>query len=330
MLPYVAPSPLGAEATATQLLPETFANIYSPSLLPVLFPGLEAEAEKSYSPLTASATFRPLRNPTNLPLVPNTEPLPQGNAITSYQGLQALAQAQPYSNMLSTVRDPAMMTMLQNQQQQFNAQSPLLPPQGTTQTPLAPMQQAEANLLSNQLGRQLQKPQTVPMTLASNSLPAQQPQARFTAPTGTNPGMSAVAGTGIVPTAQQLISVVGVNQLLQMLNKIMPLQFNSQTLLSTPRSTILRALNNLPYDVLLNIFLQLPLQQRASLLMLEGVATTPGEAMMMAQGMYGMMPPTMAEAQSLSNLKKRMPAEAEAVDVGECLWEQLCGCGLGA
>ncbi len=313
MLPYVAPSPLGAEATATQLFPETFANIYSPSLLPVLFPGLEAEAEKSYSPLTASATFRPLRNPTNLPLVPNTEPPPQGNAITSYQGLQALAQAQPYSNMLSTVRDPAMMTMLQNQQQQFNAQSPLMLPQGTTQPPLAPMQQAEANLLSNQLGRQLQKPQTVPMTLASNSLPAQQPQARFTAPTGTNPGMSAVAGTGIVPTAQQLISVVGVNQLLQMLNKIMPLQFNSQTLLSTPRSTILRALNNLPYDVLLNIFLQLPLQQRASLLMLEGVATTPGEAMMMAQGMYGMMPPTMAEAQSLSNLKKRMPAEAEAV-----------------
>jgi hypothetical protein len=35
--------------------------------------------------------------------------------------------------------------------------------------------------------------------------------------------------------------------------------------------------------------------------------------MMMAQGMYGMMPPTMAEAQSLSNLKKRLPAEAEAV-----------------
>jgi hypothetical protein len=66
----------------------------------------------------------------------------------------------------------------------------------------------------------------------------------------------------------------------------------------------MQAIDKLPYDTLLNIFLQLPIQQRAALIMLEGLATTPGEAMLMAQGMYGLVPPTLAEAEMDNAIKK--------------------------
>ena len=72
MLPYEFPYPLGAEAYAHPFYPEQVANIYNPSLLPLLLPGAESVAEQTYSPLTATTTFRPIINPV------------QGRAVTSY------------------------------------------------------------------------------------------------------------------------------------------------------------------------------------------------------------------------------------------------------
>ncbi len=342
--------PIGAEANYHIIEPEESANIYSPSLLPLLLPGLEKYAEASYSPLTATTTFRPLRNPTNSPLVPGTEPLPQGNAVqyntqtpsiqgsavNSYSGLSSLANSPAYSNMVNTIADPATMMLMQNAVQKFNAQSPMPLPQGTSTVPLSPMQNAQNNLLTAQLGSMLNPPAPNPNAPLTNTPPRLSPsiQGRALNPMplglsnsmqgsaltnpipfanlstfggGANPAMTSVMGQSIVPTAQQLISSLGINTLLQYLNKVMPQTFNSQTLLSAPKSLILQAIEKLPYDVLLNIFLMLPIQQRANLIMLEGLATTPGEAMMMAQGMYGLIPATMAEAQLNGNIKKRMP-----------------------
>ena len=117
--------------------------------------------------------------------------------------------------------------------------------------------------------------------------------------------MSAVPGQSIIPTAQQLMSVVGVDQLLQYLNRINPTTFNSQTLLSAPRSLILKAINNLPYDTLLQIFMMLPVQQRASLIMLDLGIADYGEAMQIAEG-YGAYLPPILSALGANQAKKRL------------------------
>ena len=240
---------------------------------------------------------------------------PQGNAVTSYSGLESLANAQPYSNIASTVPDPAMLARIQNAQQQFNAQSHMALPSGTA-APLSPYQTAQNNLLNNQLNNALTHAPLPNNKLMlspglGKALPAPLPLSGTTLFSGGgNPGTTSVYGQSIIPSAQQLISVVGINQLLQYLNKINPMQFNTQTLLSAPRSLVMKAISNLPYDTLLNIFLQLPIQQRAALIMLEGLATTPGEAMLMAQGMYGLIPPTLAEAEANGAIKKH-PAPAK-------------------
>ena len=313
-MPYMSPRPfpLGAQAYANPIYPEAQANIYSPSLLPLLLPGVESKAEQGYSPLTATTTFRPLRNPTNLPLIPNTEPPPQGSAV-SYP---------MYSNMVATVPDPSTFTKVLNAAQQFNTQSSMALPSGMASALLTPYQTAQNSLQAAQLGGMISpaapnprmplsdRPLRLSSPTAHNTFGIQGSQiplpnlAMFSSGALSNPSLSAVSGESIVPNAQQLMSVVGVNQLVQMLNKINPTEWNTQTLLSTPRSLVMERLNSLPYGSLLQVFLMLPLEQRANLIMLEGLATTPGEAMMMAQGMYGLVPPTPSVAEG-AQLKKR-------------------------
>jgi len=63
---------------AASSMPSTpsFTSIYSPSLLPVILPGAEQVAEATYSPLLATTGYRPLRNPTNAPLIPEASATP--------------------------------------------------------------------------------------------------------------------------------------------------------------------------------------------------------------------------------------------------------------
>ncbi|MEM0107212.1 MAG: hypothetical protein QXS03_03210, partial [Candidatus Micrarchaeaceae archaeon] len=63
---YSYPQPTISQASLLPIQP-----IYSPSLLPVILPGLEPIAEASYSPLTALTTMRPLKAPSGAaPLLP--------------------------------------------------------------------------------------------------------------------------------------------------------------------------------------------------------------------------------------------------------------------
>ena len=356
LLPYLNTYPIGAETYAHPIAPESIANIYSPSLLPLLFPEIEPEAEQSYSPLTATTTFRPLRNPTNLPLIPNTEAIPstEGHAV-SYKGIEQLAnEAQPYSNMLSTIPDPLAFTKLLNAQQQFNNQANLVLPSSMNSAPLSPFQTAQNNLLQAQLGRALNPPApnpnsplsssympsiaknlinsipsiTNPLSLSTSRMPsipktfgapltklsnttAASPSLNIGMFSGsTNPSMSAVPGLSIIPTAQQLTSVVGINQLLQYLNKINPITFNSQTLLSAPKSLIMQAIDKLPYNTLMQIFLMLPVEQRAQLIMLDTGIADYGEALLLAEGYSAYLPPLLSALQA-NQAKKKIAESAQ-------------------
>ena len=66
--PYPYPAIVGSDwytnelATNPKLRPK-YVSRYSPSLLPLILPGIERLAERSYSPLTETTSFRPIRRP---------------------------------------------------------------------------------------------------------------------------------------------------------------------------------------------------------------------------------------------------------------------------
>ena len=269
-----------------------FQSVYSPSLLPTILPGTEAIAERSYSPLTATAGYRPIKVPTGLTtqsyqggelnpetIVYPTSPVPNpnnpGNPILQY------GNELPYSQAISTIRDPNAIQFQQSAQQQFNNEAPLVLPQGTTSAPLTPFQQGAENQLGNSLSNYLNRSSkyTIGSLLSGLSSPMQGSMATFAGP--GNPSMQQLNGQSLVPTGSQLLSVLGYQQMLAMLNRVSPNVWNNANLSSAPTSAVYRALNSLPYDTVLAIYDMLPMYTKAQVLMMEGIQ--PGEAISLAE-----------------------------------------------
>lgn len=72
------------QSTSSVKSPESFQNIYSPSLLPFLFPNAEKIAEETYSPLTATSGLRPIKAPAGAaPLTLSSVAKPSSETITT-------------------------------------------------------------------------------------------------------------------------------------------------------------------------------------------------------------------------------------------------------
>jgi len=245
-----------------------------------MLPETEALAEQTYSPLTATAGLRPLRNPE-----------PQGRALTL--GTEPIAAPQ-YSPLVSTVPDPEAIARAMSLAQRFNAQNNLVLPKGISQAPLNPFEQAEAQKLENALkGIQGRSREAKGRALSSNAGAMLSSPAVFSGVSSLN-GLTSVNGISLVPTGYELLQVLGPDKLFAYLNQINPFKYNSQTLLNLQPGRLLREIQSLPYDILLQIYNMLPMYTKAQVLMLEGIP--PGEALSIAQmGALGLgVPPQLS------------------------------------
>ena len=256
-----------------------------------MLPETEALAERSYSPLTATAGFRPLRNPE-----------PQGRALTL--GTEPIAAPQ-YSPLVSTVPDPEAIAKAMSLAQQFNAKNNLVLPKGVREAPLNPFEQAEAQRLENTLkGIQGHGREAKGRALSSNAGAMLSSPAVFGGVSNMN-GLTSVNGISLVPTSYELLQVLGPDKLFAYLNQINPLKYNSQVLLNLQPGRLLREIQSLPYDILLQIYNMLPMYTKAQVLMLEGIP--PGEALSIAQmGALGLgvLPQLSAVGQNEKKIKQ--------------------------
>ena len=120
-------------------------------------------------------------------------------------------------------------------------------------------------------------------------------------------GLTSVNGISLVPTVYELLQVLGPDKLFAYLNQINPFKYNSQTLLNLQPGRLLREIQSLPYDILLEVYNMLPMYTKAQVLMLEGIP--PGEALSIAQiGALGLgVPPQLsAVGQNEKKIKQSM------------------------
>ena len=253
-----------------------------------MLPETEALAEQTYSPFTATAGLRPLRNPE-----------PQGRALTL--GTEPISMpTQTYSPLISTVPDPEAIERAMSLAQRFNAQNNLVLSKGIIEAPINPFEQAEAQRLENALKGVQGKANEI--TLRSPNIKPEPPnirpgiQGRALGKGNATPilgspavfggvsnmgGLTSVNGISLVPTGYELLQVLGPDRLFAYLNQINPFKYNSQALLNLQPGRLLREIQSLPYDVLLEIYNMLPMYTKAQVLMLEGIP--PGEALSIAQ-----------------------------------------------
>ncbi|MFP3278424.1 MAG: hypothetical protein RXO43_02585, partial [Candidatus Micrarchaeota archaeon] len=266
-LPWIPPWWYETTQGKSIVKPLSFESVYSPSLIPLMLPETEAMAEQTYSPLTATAGFRPLRNPE-----------PQGKALTL--GTEPISMQ--YSPLVSTVPDPEAIARAISLAQRFNAQNNLVLPKGVSQAPLNPFEQAEANRLESALkGIQGKANEIKNRLLGRGNTGATLSSPAVFGGVSNVGGLTSVNGISLVPTAYDLLQVLGPDKLFAYLNQINPFKYNSQTLMNLQPAQLLREIQSLPYDVLLQIYNMLPMYTKAQVLMLEGIP--PGEALSIAQ-----------------------------------------------
>lgn len=143
---------------------------------------------------------------------------------------------------------------------------------------------------------------------ASNALPGSSTAAPAYGSAAFIPPM--VGQTLLIPTAQQIMSVLGPTQMLRMLNQIEPTRFSVTNIQFAPKAMLAQALNNLSYNDIALLMDMMTVAQRMSVYMVMGIPM--GEALVLAeQGTQGLFLPTAANA--LSNQKKRVAAPIGAV-----------------
>jgi len=165
--------------------------------------------------------------------------------------------------------------------QRFNAQNNLVLPKGVNEAPLPP-EQSLADRLKNALkGMQGKANEIKNRLLGRGNAGATLSSPAVFGGVSSAGGLTSINGMSLVPTGYKLLQVLGPDRLFAYLNQINPFKYNSQTLMNLQPTQLLREIEALPYDVLLQIYNMLPMYTKAQVLMLEGIP--PGEALSIAQ-----------------------------------------------
>ena len=308
------------QSTSTSESKSGVQNIYSPSLLPFLFPNAEKIAEETYSPLTATSGLRPIKAPAGAaPLTLNSAALPAPQTITTstVPGVESpnLAQASvptpvttnlsgtetvafgrsaPSQQTTGMVIDPATLTQVATPG--TVAGSNLVLPLGTS-APTSPFQQAEINQIASAISAA--QPSTTPATslaqgkaLAQVSKPSAGSVLSVVQPNNAPLSQAATAvfsnsggGQSLVPSGAVLLSGLGANKLIALLNQIDPTSYNSLTGQHS-NMALLNALNNLSLSDAEQVMNMLPVMERANIYLLMGIngVDTMGAALALASG----------------------------------------------
>ena len=319
---------------------EAYASIYSPSLLPEVMPGLESLAEQEYSPMTALSTIRPLRAPSvNTPITlpsyatPTQPTIAEENlpGASNYYRAQSTPMAhvisgpsptaatmattpattatpsysfnEPFSNaaaatQVAPITDPAILQAIST------AANPLS--LGTLPSNAPPSAySAIANPMLQSLNRLNMNALRLPNPLNSQTMAMSATSPNAAAPAFGFAGYSSprIGNISLIPTAQDIMSVLGPEQMLRLLNQINPTKFSVTNIQYAPRSALAAALNNLSYSDIVLLMSEMSVPQRMMVYGLLGIP--PGEALIIAQsGTQGLFIPSLSNALAATTRKR--------------------------
>jgi hypothetical protein len=121
-----------------------------------------------------------------------------------------------------------------------------------------------------------------------------------------------IGNISLIPTSQDIMSVLGPDQMLRLLNQINPTKFSVTNIQYAPKATLAAALNNLSYSDIVLLMSEMSVPQRMMVYGLLGIP--PGEALIIAEsGTQGLFIPSLSNALASTTRKRiAMPEIATA------------------
>ena len=112
-----------------------------------------------------------------------------------------------------------------------------------------------------------------------------------------------IGNISLIPTAQDIMSVLGPEQMLRLLNQINPTKFSVTNIQYAPRSALAAALNNLSYSDIVLLMSEMSIPQRMMVYGLLGIP--PGEALIIAEsGTQELFIPSLSNALAATTRKR--------------------------
>ena len=263
----------------------------------------------------------------NVPGTPNyqraqSSPLPHIISTTSPSTPASYSFNEPFSSapaatQVSPIRDPALLQPVSTAANPISFGTlPANAPPSPFGAIANPMLQSLNRLDMNKL--RLPNPPTPPNPLNTPSTPSlsnpiNPPNLLGSRSTSAAPafgfaGYSAprIGNISLIPTAQDIMSVLGPAQMLRLLNQINPTKFSVTNIQYAPRSALAAALSNLSYSDIILLMSMMSVPQRVMVYGLLGIP--PGEALVLAEsGTQGLFIPSLSNALA-STTRKRISA----------------------
>jgi hypothetical protein len=112
-----------------------------------------------------------------------------------------------------------------------------------------------------------------------------------------------IGNISLIPTSQDIMSVLGPDQMLRLLNQINPTKFSVTNIQYAPKATLAAALNNLSYSDIVLLMSEMSVPQRMMVYGLLGIP--PGEALIIAEsGTQGLFIPSLSNALASTTRKR--------------------------
>jgi hypothetical protein len=317
------------EAALASMPAPQYTAQYSPSLLALLSPEINKLALQNYSPLQALSGVRPImpsnpatynyynNHPTqaltaieNVPGTPNYQSAQSAPAraimptyAQSANPLRSTFSSAPASSQVSAVIDPATLQKVMNAAYPISLGSLPAGTQGGIFTQNNALLNSLKNLNQNELANYLAK-----------TTPEQPQQSQFASAPFKMPTIN---GISIMPSAQDIISALGVKQTLSLLSKINPVKFNIANLEKATPAELANALQNLSYSDITLLMAEMPMMDRIQVYMLLGIPYA--EAYLLAQNVNPQMFPTLSNALAGTTRKRIISAPSAEPELARAI-----------
>jgi hypothetical protein len=287
--------PLRAPSVNTPITLPSYANPAQPTIMEENLPGASNyyRAQSTPMPHIISGTS------------PNAATTSATTATTpSYSFNEPFSNA-PAATQVSPIMDPALLQAVSTAANPLSLGTlPATAPPSTYSAIANPMLQSLNRLNMNGL-RLPNLPNTLntPNMLGSQAMSATSPSAA--APAFGFAGYSAprIGNISLIPTAQDIMSVLGPDQMLRLLNQVNPTKFSVTNIQYAPRSALAAALNNLSYSDIVLLMSEMSVPQRMMVYGLLGIP--PGEALIIAEsGTQGLFIPSLSNALAATTRKR--------------------------
>jgi hypothetical protein len=291
--------PLRAPSMNTPIMLPSYATPTQPTIAEENLPGASNYYQAQSTPMAHI-----ISGPS--PTAATMAATPTATAIPSYSFNQPFSNA-PSATQVAPIKDPALLQAVSTAANPISlgtlpANAPPSPYGAIANPMLQSLNRLDMNKLTLPSPPALQNPlNSQPMAMSATSPNAAQPSGAAFGSAGYM--APRIGNISLIPTSQDIMSVLGPDQMLRLLNQVNPTKFPVTNIQYAPKATLAAALNNLSYSDIVLLMSEMSIPQRMMVYGLLGIP--PGEALIIAEsGTQGLFIPSLSNALAATTRKR--------------------------